>query len=165
MRTRHGAVDRPIHKDGRPQLLLVGRLPHALCRRLALGRPESRLHMQGSCGLRVGLRPRCRANTPRCSRPSKPQGRTPAAPAGVVGRLPHALGRRLTLGRPESRLHMQGSCGLRVGLRPRCRANKPRCSRPSNPQGRTPAAPVAASARLKVVRRLGLGLPRALRFI
>jgi hypothetical protein len=31
MRISHGAIDRPIHKDGRPQLLLVGRLPHALC--------------------------------------------------------------------------------------------------------------------------------------
>ena len=27
MRISHGAIDRPIHKDGRPQLLLVGRLP------------------------------------------------------------------------------------------------------------------------------------------
>ena len=61
MRITHGAVDRPIHKDGRPQLLLVlvGRLPHALCRRLTLGRPESRLHMQGSWGLCIGLRPGC----------------------------------------------------------------------------------------------------------
>ena len=83
VRIRHGAVDRPIHKDGRPQLLLVGRLPHALCRRLTLGRPESRLHRQGSCGLCVGLRPGCHADKPRCSRPSNPQGRTPAAPSAA----------------------------------------------------------------------------------
>ena len=106
------------------------------------GRPESRLHMQGPCGLRVGLRPRCRADKPRCNRPSNPQGRTPAAPAG-----PHAPCRRLIVGRPESRLHwhMQGSCGLRIGLKPGCRGNKPRCNRPSNPQGRPPAAPAGRS--------------------
>ena len=32
--------------------------------------------------------------------------------------------------------HTQGRCGLRVGLRPGCRANKPPCNRLSNPQGR-----------------------------
>jgi hypothetical protein len=37
VRISHGAVDRPIHKDGRPQLLLVGRLPPALCRMLTMG--------------------------------------------------------------------------------------------------------------------------------
>ena len=83
VRIRHGAIDRPILKDGRPQLLLVGRLPHALCRRLTLGRPESRLHKQGSCGLCIGLRPGCHADTPRCNRPSNPQGRTPATPAAA----------------------------------------------------------------------------------
>ena len=41
---------------------------------------------RGSCGLRVGLRPGCHANTPRCNRPSNPQGWAPAA-AALVGRL------------------------------------------------------------------------------
>ncbi len=44
-------------------------------------------------------------------------------------------------------------CGfkLRVGLRPGCHANNPRCNQPSNPQGvgRTPAAPAAAGTNLK----------------
>ena len=31
MRISRGAIDRPIHKDGRWQLLLVGRLPHVSC--------------------------------------------------------------------------------------------------------------------------------------
>jgi hypothetical protein len=114
MRISHGALDRPIHKDGRPQLLLVGRLPHALCRRLTLGRPRagSRLHRQGSCGLCIGLRPGCHADKPRCNRPSNPQGRTPAAPAGRSTPTCATVCRRLTLGRPESRLHRQGSLPL-----------------------------------------------------
>ena len=84
MRTSRGAIDRPIHKDGRRQLLLVGRLPHVSCSLLTSGRPESRLHKRGSCGLRVGLRPGCHVNKPRCNlnRPSYPQGRALAAPAG-----------------------------------------------------------------------------------
>ena len=43
MRISRGAIARPIHKDGRWQLLLVGRLPHVPCSLLTSGRPESRL--------------------------------------------------------------------------------------------------------------------------
>ncbi len=136
-------------RTGAGQLLLVGRLPHVSCTSslLTSGRPESWLHKRGSCGLRVGLRPGCHANKPRCNRPSYPlwhkDGRRQLLLVGRL-RVPHVSCSLLTSGRPESWLHKRGSCGLRVGLRPGCHADKPGCNRPSYPQGWTPAAPSAA---------------------
>ena len=105
--------------------------------------PWTRMRLARSMGLR---RPGCSANTTRKPRleVAVQSTRTDARSSGQGRSTPTCAimesCRRLTLGRPESRLHKQGPCGfkLRVSLRLRpagCHSNEPRCRRLSNSQG------------------------------
>ncbi len=95
---RPGAAPSPF-LDGRKSAASTA---HAsMCASIFVTGSTSKAHAEP---LRVGLRPGCHASgsKPRCNRPSNPQGRPRLL---LVGRLPYAPCRRLTLGRPECRLH------------------------------------------------------------
>ena len=78
VRMIHGKMARPIQKDGTLQRVLVGGPQPAP----AVGRPARRFHMQGTCGLLIGLRPVPSANDPRRKRLSDRERRDLTARAG-----------------------------------------------------------------------------------